>query len=123
MASQNLDWQEKFGVYLLETVNEAFTTLFGKETAETIYIYLEGNGLKKKDIPNKIKVFSKHLREIFDEEAIQIENLITKKLCLKFHLKPKKESLSFVEVAIAIKSFNTRFLRSVYEPLPVQLAF
>ncbi len=121
MASQNLDWQEKFRVYLLEIVNETLTTFFGKEAAETIYIYLEANGLKKKDIPNKIKDFSKSLREVFGTEAIPIEEHITEKLCLRFNLKPKKENISFVEVAIAIKSFNTLFLRSVYEPLPAQL--
>lgn len=121
MASQSLDWQEKFGTCLLEIVNETLTTLFGKEASETIYIYLEGNGLKKKDIPNKVKVFSKHLREVFGTEALLIENLITEKLCLRFNLKPKKKSLSFVELATAIKSFNTRFLMNVYEPLPVRL--
>jgi hypothetical protein len=118
MASQSLDWQEKFRVCFIEIVNETLATYFGKEATETIYIYLEGNGLKKKDIPNKVKIFSKSLREVFGDEALQIENLITEKLCLRFNLKPKKENLGFVEVAIAIKSFNTRFFRSVYEPLP-----
>jgi len=121
MASQNLDWQEKFGVCLLGIVNETLTTCFGKEAAETIYIYLEGNGLEKKNISNKVKVFSKGLREVFGDEAILIENLITEKLCLKFNLKPKKESLSFVELTNAIRSFNTRFIRSVYDSLPIQL--
>jgi len=121
MASQKVEWQERFGVCLLGIVNETLTTCFGKEAAEIIYIYLEGNGLEKKDIPNKVKVFSKSLREVFGTEAILIESLFTKKLCLKFNLKPKKESLSFVELTIAIRSFNTRFLRSVYDSLPVQL--
>lgn len=121
MASQSLDWQEKFRVCFIEIVNETLATHFGKEATETIYIYLEGSGLKKKDIPNKVKIFSKSLREVFGDEALQIENLITEKLCLRFNLKPKKENLDFVEVTIAIKSFNTRFLRSVYEPLPAQL--
>lgn len=118
MASQSLDWEENFRVCLIEIVNETLATYFGKEATETIYIYLEGNGLKKKDIPNKVKIFSKSLREVFGDEALQIEKLITKKLCLRFNLKPKKENLGLVEVAIAIKSFNTRFLRSVYETLP-----
>jgi hypothetical protein len=118
MASQSLDWEEKFRGCLIEIVNETLATYFGNAATETIYICLEGNGLKKKDIPNKVKIFSKSLREVFGDEALQIENLITKKLCLRFNLKPKKENLGLVEVAIAIKSFNTRFFRSVYEPLP-----
>jgi len=121
MASQSLDWEEKFRDCLIEIVNETLATHFGKEATETIYIYLEGNGLKKKDIPNKVKVFSKSLRKVFGNEALLIENLITEKLCVRYSLKPKKENLSFVEVAIAIKSFNTQLFRSVYEPLPVQL--
>lgn len=121
MASQSLDWEEKFRDCLIEIVNETLATHFGKEATETIYIYLEGNGLKKKDIPNKVKIFSKSLREVFGDEALQIENLIAEKLCLRFNLKPKEENLDFVEVVIAIKSFNTRFLRSVYEPSHAQL--
>ena len=121
MASQSLDWEEKFRDCLIEIVNETLATHFGKEATETIYIYLEGNGLKKKDISNKVKIFSKSLREVFGDEALLIENLIAEKLCLRFNLKPKEENLDFVELAIAIKSFNTRFLRSVYEPSHAQL--
>jgi hypothetical protein len=121
MASQSLDWEEKFGVCLIEIVSETLTTHFGKEATETIYIYLEGNGLKKKDIPSKVKIFSKSLRQVFGDEALKIENLITEKLCSRFNLKPKKENLDFVELAIAIKTFNTRFLRSVHESSHVQL--
>lgn len=121
MASQGLDWEEKFRVCLIEIVNETLATHFGKEATETIYIYLEGNGLKKKDIPNKVKIFSKSLRKVFGDEALLIENLIAEKLCLRFNLKPKEENLDFVELAIAIKSFNTRFLRSVYETSHAQL--
>jgi len=103
MASQSLDWEEKFRDCLIEIVNETLATHFGKEATETIYIYLEGNGLKKKDIPTKVKIFSKSLREVFGDEALLIENLIAEKLCLRFNLKPKKENLDFVELAIAIK--------------------
>lgn len=114
MKSQNSDWQEKFGACLLEIVDEALAKFFGKDAAEIIYIYLEENGLKKKDIPSKIKAFSKGLTEILGEEATLVGNYIKKKLYSKFNLEPKRGSPSFVEVAIAIKSLNTGFLRSTY---------
>jgi len=121
MLSQNLDWQEKFGACLLEIVDEALTTFFSKEAAELIYIYLEENGLKKKDIPSKIKAFSKCLTEVLGEEATLIGNNIKKKLYSKFNIEPKKGNPSFVEVAIAIKSLDTGFLRSTYGASTVKL--
>lgn len=114
MKPQNSDWQEKFEACLLEIVDEALAKFFGKDAAEIIYICLEENGLKKKDIPSKIKAFSKGLTEILGEEATLVGNYIKKKLYSKFNLEPKKGSPSFVEVAIAIKSLNTGFLRSTY---------
>jgi len=114
MKSQNPDWQEKFADCLLEIVDEALTTFFGKDTAELIYIYLEGNGLKRGDIPNKVKAFSKCLKEVLGEEATLVGNHITKKLYSKFNIQPKEGNPSFVEVAIAIKSLDTGFLTSTY---------
>ncbi len=121
MESQDFNWQEKFGACLLEIVDEALAKFFGKESAELIYIYLEGNGLKKKDISNKIKAFSKCLTEILGEEATLVGDYIKKKLYSKFNLEPRKGSPSFVEVAIAIKSLNTGFLRSTYGASTVKL--
>lgn len=121
MKSHNLDWQEKFGACLLEIVDEALTTFFGKEAAELIYIYLEENGLTKKDIPRKIKAFSKCLTEVLGEEATLVGNNIKKKLYSKFNIEPKKGSPSFVEVAIAIKSLDTGFLRSTYGASTIKL--
>jgi hypothetical protein len=51
MASQSLDWQEKFRVCLTEIVNETLAMYFGKEAAETIYIYLEGKRIEEKRYP------------------------------------------------------------------------
>jgi len=114
MNSQNSGWQEKFGACLLEIVDEALITFFGKEAAELIYIYFEENGIKKKDISRKVKAFSKCLTEVLGEEAILVGNVIKKKLCSKFNLEPIKGNPSFVEVAIAIKSLDTGFLKSTY---------
>jgi len=114
MMYQNSDWQEKFGTCLLEIVDEALAKFFGKDAAEMIYIYLEENGLKKEDIPSKIKVFSKVLTEILGDEATLVGSYIKKKLYSKFNIEPKKGSPNFVEVVIAIKSLDTGFLRSTY---------
>lgn len=114
MKYQNSDWKEKFGACLLEIVDEALAKFFGKEAVELIYIYLEDKGLKKKDIPNKTKAFSKCLTEILGEEAILVGNHIKKRLYSKFNIQPKKGNPSFAEVAIAIKSLDTGFLRSSY---------
>ena len=114
MKHQNLDWQEKFETCLLEIVEEALVKFFGKESVELIYIYLEDKGLKKKDIPNKTKAFSKCLTEILGEEAILVKNHIKKELYSKFNIQPKKGNPSFVEVVIAIKSLDTRFLTTSY---------
>ena len=114
MTSQNSDWQEKFGVCLIEIVDEALAEFFGKGAVELLYIYLEENGLRKEDIPFKIKAFSKGLNEVLGDEATLVGDYIKKKLYSKFNLEPKKGSPSFVEVAIAIKSLNTGFLRSSY---------
>ncbi|UCE16908.1 MAG: hypothetical protein JSV12_04735 [Candidatus Bathyarchaeota archaeon] len=118
--SRNLGWQEKFGVCLLEIVDEALTNFFGKNSAELIYIYLEENGLKREDIPSKIKAFSKGLTDILGKEATLVGNYIKKKLYSKFNIEPKKGSPSFVEVAIAIKSLDTGFLRSTYSASTVK---
>ncbi|NIR86612.1 hypothetical protein GWO13_03185, partial [Candidatus Bathyarchaeota archaeon] len=85
-----------------------------KEAVELIYIYLEDNGLKKKDISNKIKAFSKCLKEILGEDATLVGNYIKNKLYAKFNIQPKKGNPSFAEVAIAIKSLDTGFVRSSY---------
>ena len=114
MKSQKSDWKEKFDTCLLEIVDEALSAFFGKEAAELIYIYLEENGLKKRDIPNKIKAFSKCLAKVLGDEAILVGNYIKKKLYSKFNIQPKRGNPSFVEVAVAIKSLNTGFLRSTY---------
>jgi len=121
MKSENPYWQEKFGVCLLEIVDEALTSFFGKDSAELIYIYLEENGLKKRDIPDKIKAFSKCLTEVLGEQAILVGNYITKKLYSKFNLEPRRGNPSFVEVAIAIKSLDNGFLRSAYGASTVKL--
>ena len=114
MELQKSDWQEKFGACLVEIVDEALANFFGKETVELIYIYLEDNGLKKKDIPDKTKAFSKCLRAILGDQATPVGNYIKKKLYSRFNLEPKKGNPSFVEVAIAIKSVDTGFLKSTY---------
>jgi len=114
MLSQDFDWQEKFGTCLLEIVDEALAQFFGKDTIEIIYIYLEANGLKKEDIPSKIKAFSKGLTDILGDEATLVGNYIKKRLYSKFNLEPKRGSPSFAEVAIAIKSLDDGFLRSTY---------
>ena len=121
MKSENPYWQEKFGTCLLEIVDEALTSFFGKDSAELIYIYLEENGLKKMDIPDKIKAFSKCLTEVLGEQAILVGNYITKKLYSKFNLEPRRGNPSFVEVAIAIKSLDNGFLRSAYGASTVKL--
>jgi len=121
MKSQNSDWQEKFGACMLEIVDEALTTFFGKEAAEIIYIYLEENGLKKEDIPNEIKAFSKCLVEVLGEKEGLVGDYIKNKLYSRFNIIPKKGSPSFVEVAIAIKSLNTGFLRSAYRASTAKL--
>ncbi|MDH5532381.1 MAG: hypothetical protein OEX99_02830 [Candidatus Bathyarchaeota archaeon] len=95
-------------------MDEALAAFFGKEAAELIYIYLEENGLKKRDIPNKIKAFSQCLAKVLGDEAILVGNYIKKKLYSKFNIQPKRGNPSFVEVAVAIKSLDTGFVKSIY---------
>ena len=70
----------KFENILLESVDEAFSTL-GENVKKTIYFYLaESFSISKQDIPFKIDAFSNALEKIFGIGARKLEILIIAKL-------------------------------------------
>jgi hypothetical protein len=80
---------------LTEIVNETLATHFGKEAAETIYIYLEGNGLKKKDISNEVKIFFKEFEGSLWRRSPHNREPYHRKAMFKVQFKAQKRKLGF----------------------------
>jgi hypothetical protein len=74
---------KKFEQILLDSIDEAFSTL-GESAKTSIYFYLEKNFLiTKQDIPYKVDDFSDALEQIFGLGARHLEILIMEKLHAK----------------------------------------
>jgi hypothetical protein len=71
---------KKFEILLLETLDEALSTL-GENVKKTIYFHLQQNFLiGKKEIPHKIVEFSDALEQIFGLGAKSLQILIMARL-------------------------------------------
>ncbi len=78
--------EAEFNDLLLEAIEEAMSTL-GETAKAYVYSYLERKcGTPKRDIPNKLEVFSDALESIFGVGARQLELLIMKSLHSKLSL-------------------------------------
>lgn len=76
----NRNCSKKFEGILLESIDEAFSSL-GQGAKTSIYFYLENTlFISKQDIPDKIDDFSHGLEQIFGIGAWHLEVLIMKKL-------------------------------------------
>jgi hypothetical protein len=74
-----------FGALLLESIDQAFSTL-GQTVKLSIYFNLETKfALPKQDIPDRIEDFSSALEKIFGQASVPLEILIMK--CLNEKIK------------------------------------
>jgi hypothetical protein len=70
--------EKVFGEILLESIDQAFSTL-GQSVKLSIYFHLETKfALPKQDIPDRIEDFSDAVEKIFGQASIQLEILIMK---------------------------------------------
>jgi hypothetical protein len=77
--------EKVFGEILLESIDQAFSTL-GQSVKLSIYFHLETKfALPKQDIPDRIEDFSDAVEKIFGQASIQLEILIMK--CLNEKIK------------------------------------
>ena len=66
---------------LLKVIDNTFRRLYGSVAVSFIYKEMERLcGLKREDIPNRLRKFSRCLRKIFSHEAIVIECIIIEEL-------------------------------------------
>ena len=80
MTEYNGTDRGKFEDVLLESIDEAFSTL-GESVKKVIYFHLsEKFKITKRNIPNKINAFSDALEKIFGLGARKLEILIVSKL-------------------------------------------
>jgi len=72
--------EKKFAIILLDSIDEAFSTL-GKKVQVSIYFHLETKfALPKQDIPDRSDDFLDALEQIFGQATRQVEILIMKSL-------------------------------------------
>jgi hypothetical protein len=68
----------EFNQVLLDSIDEALTSL-GEKAKASMYFYLQSNfGLPKKNIPDRVNEFADALEKIFGQGALQLETLIMK---------------------------------------------
>jgi len=71
---------EKFDKLLLEAVDEALASL-GDSVKQAVYFHLEKSfGIKKKEIPNRIRTFAQAVENIFGPGTYYLESSIMKRL-------------------------------------------
>ncbi len=102
MKSNN---NEKFDDILLESIDDAFSSL-GQSAKKSIYFYLE-NGLliSKQQIPSRIDDFSDALEQIFGVGARNLELLIMKKLNEKVNCMYKWEGPKWLVPDLTFKKY------------------
>ena len=77
--------EKVFGALLLESIDQAFSTL-GQNVKLSIYFHLETKfALPKQDIPDRIEDFSNAVDKIFGKASVPLEILIMK--CLNEKIK------------------------------------
>ncbi len=77
--------EKQFGALLLESIDQAFSTL-GQTVKLSIYFHLESKfALPKQDIPDRIEDFSSAMEKIFGQASVPLEILIMK--CLNEKIK------------------------------------
>jgi hypothetical protein len=81
--------EKVFGALLLESIDQAFSTL-GQNVKLSIFFYLETKfALPKQDIPDRIEDFSNALEKIFGQASVPLEILVMK--CLNEKIKGNYE--------------------------------
>jgi hypothetical protein len=98
-----------FDEFFLEAVEKAFSML-GNHSKELMYRYLENKcGVNKKNLPNKVDLFSQAIEAVFGQSSRLIEIKIMRTLHEKvptFTYSGKKASnLSFVNYVEAFRLF------------------
>jgi len=94
---------KKFDIILSECIDRGIGTL-GKSVATMIYFRFERDyGLKRKDIPQNMELFTKALRSIFGDGAQVLERLIIEQLAKStgIPISTKKALLTTVKETIA----------------------
>ena len=95
---EKLKRKKKFKELLLSQIAKSINEIFGKDTAKTVYYYLEKNySLKLEDIPEKPEVFSKALESMFGKLGAEvIETFLIKNVSSKFEVTyQRKEGYGF----------------------------
>ncbi|MGO8806129.1 MAG: hypothetical protein ACLQO7_05935 [Candidatus Bathyarchaeia archaeon] len=83
MASQTALSESKFNELLLESIDEALSSL-GEKPKKATYIYIETKfNIKKQEIPNKINVFSEALKRLLGLGAKYLEIMSMQNLYAK----------------------------------------
>ncbi len=105
---------KKFEVILLETLDEALSTL-GENVKKTIYFHLQHKFLiAKQEIPNRIDDFSDALEQIFGSGARTLEILIMKKLHQKIKSRYKWEGPNWLVPELTFSQY-VELLKVFYE--------
>lgn len=105
---------KKFEVILLETLDEALSTL-GETVKKTIYFHLQQKFLiAKQEIPYKIDDFSDALEQIFGSGARTLEILIMMKLHQKIKSRYRWEGPKWLVPELTFSQY-VELLKSFYE--------
>ena len=113
---------QEFNRLLLEAIDEGLSTL-GESSKQAIYFHLEKRfNVKKREIPNKIEVFSDAMEKIFGLGASFLEILIMKRLYEKLGRNFKfneNEDFTFTSYVIAARqSFVEKSTKAVEGLIP-----
>lgn len=106
--------RKKFEVILLETLDEALSTL-GETVKKTIYFHLQQEFLiARQEIPYKIDDFSDALEQIFGSGARTLEILIMTKLHQKIKSRYRWEGPNWLVPELTFSQY-VELLKSFYE--------
>ncbi len=97
-----------FDEIFLDAVDNAFS-LLGNHSKELMYKYLENNGLNKKNIPQKVTLFSQAIEAVFGQSAriieIKIMHGLHEKVPAFTYSEKKASKLSFLNYVEAFRLF------------------
>ena len=71
---------------LAAAVDEAIEEMLGEGVLEAFYVHLNESGISRKDLPNKVKLFSTVLETTFGIQSTTIQRNVAKKLFNRLNL-------------------------------------
>jgi hypothetical protein len=115
-------FKSDFDMLLLRSVDEVLSTV-GDELSQAVYFNLERLNIRKKEIPNKIEVFTKTIEKIMGSGAVGLEVCIAKQLYDKIGMVFEQRESTKLELGEYVRKARQRvytdFVNSMQNSLAV----